>query len=133
LIVLAGLAACSPKVAPSAGSPSELGSSFNVLVAGDSVVFELHITNATTRPIALEFATSQRYDVEIWSNGSRVWRWSDGKSFAQVLGEEAMAPGETRRYTAAWHPSGPGAWEARGRVTSTNYPVGLRTEFRFGT
>jgi len=116
------------------GAPAELGSSFNVVVAGDSVLFELHITNATTRPIALEFATSQRYDVEIWSGTERLWRWSDGQSFAQMLGADSLTAGETRRYSVAWSSRGrTGLFAARGKVTSMNYPVELRTEFRIGT
>jgi hypothetical protein len=115
-----------------AGSPAELGSSLNVRVAGDSVHFEVHVTNTTSSPIALEFTTAQRYDFEVSErDGDLVWRWSDGMMFAQALGREDLAPGESRRYMAGWPvPGRQGDFIATARVVSTNYPVELRTGFR---
>jgi hypothetical protein len=117
-----------------AGAPSELGAALNVRVEGDSVRLELHITNATGGPLTLEFGTAQRYDFEILgSGGEAVWRWSDDMMFAQVLGEEVLAAGETRRYGAVWPaPGAAGSYVARALLLSLNYPVELRTEFRAG-
>jgi hypothetical protein len=116
-----------------AGAPPELGSALNVGVAGDSVRLELHVTNVTNGPLRLEFATSQRYDFAIADPaGVEMWRWSADMMFAQALGEETLLAGETRRYTASWG-GGAGAvgeFTATGRLTSTNYPVELRTRFR---
>jgi hypothetical protein len=114
-----------------AGSPAELGATLNVRVAADSVRLELHVTNVTAEVLRLEFATAQRYDFEVSVAGARVWRWSDDMMFAQVLGQEVVLPGESRRYTAAWPATGAsGAYTATGWLTSTNYPVELRTAFR---
>jgi hypothetical protein len=115
-----------------AGSSEELASALNVTVAGADVRFELHVTNATGGPLELEFASAQRYDFSVRDGtGEVVWRWSDEMAFAQVLGTESLAPGETRRYGANWEASGrEGEFTATGRLTSTNYPVELRTAFR---
>lgn len=133
--LMAVLVACAPQAREGAdaelgaGAPAELGSSLNVWVANDSVHFELHITNVTAEVMALEFATAQRYDFEVVDGGGRpVWRWSDDLMFAQVLGTEGLAPGESRRYEASWWSDGRrGDHVAVGRLVARNYPVELRT------
>jgi hypothetical protein len=132
-VLLVGCTAAAPVMdGEMAVAPPELGSALNVTVAGDSVRLELHITNVSGGPLTLEFATAQRYDFEVEeAAGGLAWRWSDEMMFAQVLGEERLEAGESRRYTAGWSaPGGSGDYVARGRLTSTNYPVDLRTQFR---
>jgi hypothetical protein len=131
-VLMVACAPVEPVVDAGAGSPPELGSSLNVRVVEDSVAFEIHVTNTTSSPIALEFATAQRYDFEVSErDGARVWRWSDDMMFAQVLGQEELAPGETRRYMASWLAAGrAGDFVATARIVSSNYPVELRTGFR---
>lgn len=69
--------------------------------------------------MTLSFNSSQRYDFEVTdSNGSLVWRWSEGRAFLQVLGEEILAPGETRRYDESWDPVSAGTYEVLGRITA---------------
>lgn len=127
---------CAPQTHPVAGggpgSPPELGSSMNVRVVEDTVLLEIHVTNVASSPISLEFTSTQRYDFEIATpDGESVWRWSAARSFGQALGEEALQPGESRRYTATWVGSGQeGDFLATGWIVSTNYPVELRTGFR---
>jgi hypothetical protein len=132
LVVTLACAQVGPAVEASDGSPPELGSSLNVRVVADSVAFEIHVTNTTSSPIALEFATAQRYDFEVTQrDGDRVWRWSDGMMFAQALSQEELGPGETRRYMASWSATGrEGDYVATARIVSSNYPVELRTGFR---
>jgi hypothetical protein len=136
VLLAAMLTACGParqEYDVDAGTaPAELGSTLNVRVEGDSARLELHVTNVTTEPVTLEFATSQRYDFEVLTeSGERLWRWSDEMMFAQVLGEEVLAVGETRSYSAPWPAvAAGGAYVARAQLTSLNYPVALQTVFR---
>ena len=117
LLAAAMLAACPPpagRVAPAdgggAGGGAEgpntgpLVSTLQVEAGADSVRFVLLVTNADQAPLALEFATAQRYDFAVRDGGREVWRWSAGRGFAQVLGSEALAPGETRTYAERWRP-----------------------------
>ena len=135
-LVAAVLAGCAPQVGSvadsGAGSPPELGSSMNVRVVEDTVVLEIHVTNTTASPIALEFTSTQRYDFEIATvDGESLWRWSADRSFAQVMEQETLAPGESRRYTATWVGAGyEGDFSATGWLVSSNYPVELRTGFQ---
>lgn len=53
------------------------------------------LRNTTDQPVRLAFPTSQRYDLEIQNaEGDTLWRWSDGKAFLMVYGEEQFGPGE---------------------------------------
>jgi hypothetical protein len=129
-------AACTPAAQTGADRDDnvaqDLGATLNVRVEGDSVRFELHIMNVTTQPLVLEFPTAQRYDFEMRTSQGRVlWRWSDDMMHAQVLGREELAPGEAQRYVAVHGRSElAGGDEAHGRLTSSNYPVALRTPVR---
>ena len=135
LVVVA--AACSRgvnrvEVPDGSGAPPELGSSMNVRVSGDTVRFELHITNSTAAPVAVSFGSAQRYDFVVTrGNGEELWRASSGMMFAQVAATETLSAGETKRFEASWIARGQaGDYVATARLTSTNYPVELRTVFR---
>lgn len=126
---------CSPavplaEVEPGAGSPPGLGSSFNVHVEDGVVHLELHVTNVTSGPLVLEFSTSQRYDFAVdHLNGEGAFRWSAERSFAQALGTEELATGESRRYTASWAAPRSGQYVATAWLVSSGHPVELRTVF----
>jgi hypothetical protein len=105
--------------------------SLNLEVEPEAVRFSLNLTNAGTAAVVLEFASSQRYDFVVEDpSGETVWVWSADRSFAQMVGADTLAAGETVEYEAVWT-SGrrPGRYVAVGRVTSTSMPVELRTEF----
>jgi hypothetical protein len=136
---LALLLACAPgrqEVQMEAGgeSPPELASGLKVRVEADAMRLELHVTNAADGPVTLEFATAQRYDFEVLDgSGTVVWRWSDDRMFAQVLGEEMLAAGDTRSYGEALPElPQPGEYMARAVLMSLNYSVDMRTPFRVG-
>lgn len=59
----------------------------------------LTLRNTTDHPIQLAFPSGQRYELEIRNEkGEVVYRWSDGKAFPLMFGEETFGPGE-RNYT----------------------------------
>jgi hypothetical protein len=117
-----------------AGAAEGLGSTLNVRQAGDTVRLVLHVTNVTEESVTLEFTSGQRFDFEVGlPGGESVWRWSADKLFVQALGQEVLLPGESRQYDAEWvAPAGGGEYVATGWLTSTNYPVELRTRFEAG-
>lgn len=79
------LALSLPEEAPRAGTPLTLG---------------LDAVNEGDAPLVLDFPDGQRYDFEVFAeDGTRVWRWSDGMFFIQVLGRETVAPGDSLRWS----------------------------------
>jgi hypothetical protein len=60
---------------------------------GEPIKMTLKIFNYTEEDIAFQFNTSQRYDFIIEDEeGNEIWRWSEGRIFAQMLGEEILGP-----------------------------------------
>ena len=63
---------------------------------GELIIMTLKIFNYTEEDIIFHFNTAQRYDFIIEDEeGNEVWRWSEGRMFAQMLGEEILGPTNT--------------------------------------
>ena len=63
---------------------------------GEPVIMTLIIFNYNEEDIIFHFNNSQRYDFIIKDeNGNEIWRWSEGRMFAQMLGEEVLGPTNT--------------------------------------
>jgi len=62
-----------------------------VYQSGEIITIKLKVFNYSTETIDFHFNSSQRYDFIIEDEkGNEVWRWSDGRMFAQMLGEEIL-------------------------------------------
>jgi len=110
---------------------ADLSTSLEVKPGADSVGFTLHVTNAATRPITLEFATGQRYDFEVRElDGRQVWRWGADRMFTESLGKETLSPGASVAYTAEWRTAGrSGSFLAIGRVTTSSRAIEQQVTF----
>ncbi|HSH46247.1 MAG TPA: BsuPI-related putative proteinase inhibitor [Longimicrobiales bacterium] len=96
----------------------EVAASVGASVGADSVLLRLHVTNTTDGSLSFTFPSSQRYDFRVAdSSGESVWQWSAARSFAQVIAEVTLAPGETWEFDAAWRPESPGQYTATGWIT----------------
>lgn len=111
---------------------SPLAPTLQVRIERDSVVLDLHVTNVSEEPVRLEFPTSQRFDFVVErESGAELWRWSEGRMFAQVLGTETVAPGSTLHYRAAWAPPSGlrGTFEATGVLPAMERGIELSRAF----
>ena len=60
---------------------------------GEPITLTLRVVNGTSRPFRLSFPTAQRFDLVVEDGqGREIWRWSAGRLFAQVFGEETLKP-----------------------------------------
>jgi hypothetical protein len=60
---------------------------------GEPITMTLKIFNYTEEDVVFYFNTSQRYDFIIEDEeGNEIWRWSEGRMFAMMLGEETLGP-----------------------------------------
>ena len=73
------------------------------------------------------FGSSQRYDFEVAQDGAVIWRYSDGRAFAQVVGTERFEPKQCRSWKTTWDgrrssggPAPPGTYQITGVLTSTD-------------
>ncbi|HSJ13569.1 MAG TPA: BsuPI-related putative proteinase inhibitor [Longimicrobiales bacterium] len=128
-------AACAARppeaVEPGMAGAGPLAGTLEVEVTGDTARLTLHATNATEAPVRLEFTSAQRYEFEVWTlGGERLWQWSEGRAFAQVVTEEQLAAGGTLRERVAWSGARPGEYIAVGRLLAAGAPVSLSSRFR---
>jgi hypothetical protein len=110
---------------------ARLAASLTVRMLESGVEFALHVTNAGTEEVALEFSTAQRAEFVVETpEGAELWRWSADRMFAQVLGEERLAPGETLVERAHWEARpGPGEYSAVARLVGRGAEVEERATF----
>jgi hypothetical protein len=60
---------------------------------GENITIKMKLFNYSAEKINFHFNSSQRYDFIIEDEeGNEIWRWSDGRMFAMVLGEEILGP-----------------------------------------
>jgi len=71
---------------------------------GEPITMTLKVFNYTEEEMIFHFNTSQRYDFIIEDEeGNEIWRWSEGRMFAQMLGEENLGPNNPEvTYTAEY-------------------------------
>lgn len=103
----------------------------------ERVDFRFTVTNTGDDAIDLEFSDACRaefvvFDAEDHAASSNepereVWRYTDGRAFAQVLGSERLAPGEATTYEAAWPDPQPGRFSAIARLRARNRDCEART------
>ncbi len=93
---------------------------------GEPIKMTLKIFNYTEEDIAFHFDTSQRYDFIIEDEeGNEVWRWSEGRMFAQMLGEENLGPNNPEvTYTTEYKDKlSPGYYKVTGIFVAQDRPM----------
>ena len=84
--------------------------------------------NHSPHGITLTFPTAQRGDVVLERGGVVHYRWSEGRLFAQVIGEQALAPGQTCAFALEGRLEvEPGAYDAIGTLACIPAPGPDRT------
>jgi len=87
---------------------------------GEQVRVSLDVLNLGPNPVKLNFNSAQRYEFIVLKDDKEVWRWSNNKMFAMVLGSLVLKPNEKRSYTEALETAGmvPGNYDLVGIITS---------------
>ncbi|TYL35928.1 hypothetical protein CV102_25300 [Natronococcus pandeyae] len=68
----------------------------------DAVAFEFSVTNTGSEPVELQFSDACKAEFVVEDEGREVWRYTDGRMFAQMISSERIAPDETATYEAEW-------------------------------
>lgn len=80
--------------APVAGAV-ELTAQVATSVPAGPVTWELEVRNSADEPTTLTFPSAQQGEALLLDDGETVHRWSDGRSFAQVVQDMTLEPGES--------------------------------------
>jgi hypothetical protein len=110
--LLAVLIGCTALPALTAAFPQTAfpGDGIGVLVTTDQdsyirpiIKMRLTVFNYMPVPVTFNFKTSERYNFTIYnSRGMKVWQWSDGQHFPDVIGELTLKPNDTVTYIAEY-------------------------------
>jgi hypothetical protein len=87
-----------------------------------ALAFELTVENRGDDPVELGFSDAQRVRVSLYpadadDESAPVWRSDGDRMFAQVIGSETVAAGESVTFGAAWKDPESGEYRAAGEVT----------------
>jgi hypothetical protein len=99
---------------------------FNTYSIGEPIKMILKVFNYTEEDVTFYFNTSQRYDFIIEDEaGNEIWRWSEGRMFAQMLGEEILGPSNSEViYTAEYRNKlSPGYYKVTGVFIAQDRPM----------
>lgn len=126
---LGGTGASADAAAPEARATEQPPLEVTVLVSSQATshTFTLRVCNPGDQTARRGFGDAQRFDFEVYDGGQDpVWRWSEGRMFAQVIGGETWKPGECREdWSATWQgtdgdgdPVAPGNYQVVGVLTA---------------
>lgn len=97
---------------------------------GSTVVeFSFRVTNTCPDPVELQFSDACKAEFIVTDDGREVWRYTDGKLFAQMLSAERLAPEETATYEAEWTTPRPGGYVATAELRAQETTCEARAEF----
>jgi hypothetical protein len=114
--------------APAGDSSSPIQTTIDVTKGSQphSERFTLSACNTSGADVHRSFPTSQLYDFEVSRGGNRVWRWSDGRMFAQHVTDVSWAPHECKKWSETWNgmdssgkPAATGSYQAVGVLSSS--------------
>lgn len=95
-------------------------------VSGEPVPLEITVRYEGKQDFILSFGSAQRYDFQIESPGGEIlWRWSEGRVFAQTMGQVILRPDQPEiRFRATFQGTlSNGRYTVRGMLTTLPRPV----------
>lgn len=102
--------------------PAMLEGSLDVTV-GDTVAFRFRVEHVGGSPVEVTFRDAGKFDVAVRRGDAEVWRWSDGRMFAQALQSARFEPGEEAVFEAAWTDPRPGDYVAEATLRARQVDV----------
>lgn len=116
----------------SGGAGPEAQAGFSLCLTADQAIYApgeplrltLTAANHTSRELVLRFKDAQRFDFRLEQAGQEVWRWSQGRMFAQMLGEERLSPGASLSFSATCAEKlAPGRYQITGIIAAAPQPL----------
>lgn len=95
----------------------------------EEVVFRFSVRNVDDDPVELTFRDAGHADVAVFEDDEEVWRWSDGRMFAQVVQTTRLEGGEETTFEVSWSNPHPGDYVAEATLRVREVDVSARTSF----
>ncbi|WP_254838274.1 BsuPI-related putative proteinase inhibitor [Natronomonas marina] len=105
-----------------------LDASLGVTV-GDGVSFSFTVENGGDRIVELTFRDACKADFAVFEGDEEVWRYSDGRMFAQALTSAELQPGESAAFEETWPDPAPGDYTAEATLRVVDHEITARTPF----
>ena len=107
-----------------------LEGTIDVSTTDDGVTFTYTVHNDGSEPVRMEFPNAGMADVAVFDeNGSEIWRYSDGRMYAQVITSDEIEPDGHRQYEMTWEDPEAGEFIAAAELRATTETAAVRTEF----
>ncbi|WP_254767345.1 BsuPI-related putative proteinase inhibitor [Salinilacihabitans rarus] len=97
-----------------------LEGTLDATVDGDAPRLQFSVTNVGDEPVELRFPDACKAEFVVEADDEEVWRFTEGRMFAQVLGSETLDAGETATYEADCDALDPGRYVARAELRARN-------------
>ena len=101
----------------------------DVTVAEESVWFTFTVTNTGPDEVNLQFADACKADFTVLDEGREVWRYTEGRVFAQVIGDETIPPDESITYDGEWTDPQSGEFTAVAELCAQDEHCDARADF----
>ena len=95
----------------------------------DAVTLEFSVTNTGSEPVELQFSDACKAEFVVEEDGREVWRFSEGRMFAQMLSTDRLESGETTTYEGEWMAPQPGGYIVRAELQAQKQVCAARTDF----
>ncbi|HBE77483.1 MAG TPA: hypothetical protein DDW65_06815 [Firmicutes bacterium] len=69
------------------------------------ITMSLEVLNRTSAPLNVTFVSSKAYDFILSSGEQIVWKWSEGRMYAQSLRTITLSPGKPLIYQSVFNPA----------------------------
>jgi hypothetical protein len=106
-----------------------LSGTLSATVEDGVVAFSFVVENTGDEPVGMQFADAQEFEVTVERDGQPVWRYGEGRMFAQMLSSAELAPGERSEYETEWTDPDDGEFLATAELVATDAECTAETEF----
>ncbi len=72
------------------------------IVAGETGTFTLILRNRTDKPVSIDFATGQRWDLAVYHGNVQIWQLSNGLQWIESPHSISVRPGEPEIVKMSW-------------------------------
>ena len=94
-----------------------------------TVEFAFTVTNAGSETVDLHFSDAAKAEFVVQDGSREVWRFTEGRVFAQMLSTDRLEPTESVTYDGEWDGASQGAYTVIAELQAREATCTARAEF----